>query len=65
MAKIFYSHEARLIVADEDACAIWQGGGWIAGTIELAREVWITEKSISQQEAAIRFPDADLKSMPI
>ena len=65
MAKIFYSHEARLIVADEDACAIWTPAGWAVGTIELAREVWITENPISQQEAAIRFPDADLKSMPI
>ena len=65
MAKIFYSHEARLIVADEDACAIWQDGRWDVGTVELAREVWIRERPISAQEAAMRYPDADLKSIPI
>lgn len=65
MTQAFYAHEARLIVADEDKCVIWQGGGWVAGTTELAREVWLTEKPLSPKDAAKRFPDADFKSLPI
>lgn len=64
MALKFYNDEGRLIACDDDACCIWTGKGWEPGTVELAREVWITRPELSRAAAARQFPGADLDSVP-
>lgn len=66
MAIKFYDSEHTLVACDEDGCAYWspKSNSWEPGTVDLARECWLTLSPLSRGEAQAEFPDADLGDLP-
>lgn len=64
MAKL-YVDEARLVACEEDNSVVWSddGGKWIPGSVWLARDVWLSGERITAEQAAKRFPKADLAGL--
>lgn len=64
---ILIDFEDRLIAANDEAtiAVVWNGVEWAQTGGDFARKAWLEGDEISPEEAAKRFPEADLEAIPV